>query len=124
MAPRRVAERLDVIEDGKLNATAAFWSRLIQSGIGLQGAPERFHRRVVVVIAGPAHAPFNAGCEERLDVVAVDILAAAIRVMEESCCRLPTLQGIDEGGQDETGMQGGRTCPADDFAAPQIEDGR
>ena len=124
VAPRRVVERLDVIEDGKLSVTAAVWNRLIQSGIGLQGAPERFHRRVVVAIAGPAHAPFDAGGEERLDVVAVDILAAAIRVMEESCGRLPTLQGIGEGGQDETVMQGGRTGPADDFAAPQIEDGR
>jgi len=124
VAPRRVVERLDVIEDGKLSVTATVRNRLIQSGVGLQSAPERFHRRVVVAITSAAHAPFNASDVERVNVVAVDILAAAIRVMEESCGGLPTLQGIGEGGQDETGMQGGRTGPADDFAAPQIEDGR
>ena len=52
VAPRRVVERLEVVEDGKLSVLAAGGSRLIQSGVGLQGAPERFHRGVVVAIAG------------------------------------------------------------------------
>ena len=112
VASRRVVECLDVIEDGKLSVTATVRNRLIQSGVGLQSAPERFHRRVVVAITSAAHAPFNASGVERINVVAVDILAAAIRVMEESCGGLPTLQGIGEGGQDETGMQGMSTVSA------------
>ena len=36
VAPLRVVEGLDVIEDGKLGVVAADWDRLIQSGIGLQ----------------------------------------------------------------------------------------
>ena len=44
--------------------------------------------------------------------------------MEESSGGLPTLQGVGEGRQDETGVEGGRTGPADDLAAPKIEDGR
>ncbi len=42
--------------------------------------------------------------------------------MEKSCGGLPPLQGVGE-GRHETGMEGGRTGPADDLAAQKIEDG-
>ena len=67
---------------------------------------------MVVTITNAAHAPFNASGEQRVDVVAVELLAAAIRVMKESCGGLPTLQGIGEGGQDDTSIQGKSTVSA------------
>ena len=77
VAPLRVLKGLDVIKDGKLGVVAADWNRLIQSGIGLQGAPERFHGGVVVAIASAAHTAFNTAEAARRDVVVGDILAAS-----------------------------------------------
>ena len=74
-------------------------NRLSQSGIGLQGTPKRFPGGIVVAITSAAHAAVDAGRAERRDVVAVDILAAAIRVMEASSGGLPTLEGVGEGRQ-------------------------
>jgi hypothetical protein len=42
--------------------------------------------------------------------------------MEKSYGGLPPLQGVGE-GRHEIGMEDGRTGPADDLAAPKIEDG-
>jgi hypothetical protein len=48
VAPRRVVERLDVIEDGKLSVMAAGGNRHIEPAVGLEGAPKGLHRRIIV----------------------------------------------------------------------------
>ncbi len=52
--PRRVVERLDIIEDGKLCVAAAGGNRFIEPRVGLEGAPKRFHRVVVAAFCWPA----------------------------------------------------------------------
>src|SRR5436190_13107325 len=56
VAPRRVVERLDIIEDGKFSLGMGVGLEMVQPGIAFEGAPERFHHRVVVAITWPAHA--------------------------------------------------------------------
>jgi hypothetical protein len=97
---------------------------LLKAGLGFERAEEGLGVSVVVAISGPAHTPLDAGCAQGLDIVIVHVLAAAIRVMQESCGWLPTFQSVAEGGQDETGMQGRAAGPADNAPAPEIEDGR
>ena len=122
VAPRRVVERLDVIEDGKLGVAAASGNRGVEPGVGLQGGPKRFHGGVVVAVPGPSHAAFEAGSLERGDVV-VDVLAATVRMVQEPFGRPAAFDGVAEGRQDQAGVDGGSARPADNLATPQIEDG-
>ena len=85
-----VVEGLDIVEDGKLRVAAARRDRFVETGIGLERAPERFHRGVVVAIAGPAHTAFDAGRGQGRDVMVIDVLAAAIGVMQQAAGRLTT----------------------------------
>ena len=124
MAPRRVVERLDIIEDGKLCESATGRNRLIELCVAFQAAPERFHRRVVETVSGAAHTAFDSSRGQGFDVIIVDVLAAAIGVMQEALGRSATFQGVVEGRQDQTGVKGRPAGPADDSTAPEIEDGR
>jgi hypothetical protein len=49
-----------------------------------------------------------------LDVICIDVLAAAVGVMQEPFGRLAAPQGVPEGGQGQAGVQGRRAGPADD----------
>jgi hypothetical protein len=48
VASRWVIEGLDVVEDKQFGVAAAGRERSVQSGFGFEGAPERFHVRIVV----------------------------------------------------------------------------
>ena len=124
MAPRWVIKCLDIVEDGKLGVTAAGWDRFLEAGLGLERAPKRLHGGVIVAIAGPAHAAFDAGLGQCLEVVFIDVLAPSVRVMEQPVGRLPTPECVLECGQDQAGVQGRAASPANDPAAPDIEDCR
>ena len=122
MAPPRVVERLDIIEDGKLGFAARRQHGLIEPGVRLERAPERFHRSVVVTVSGPTHAAHQAGGIEERHVICIDILAAPVGVMQEAFGRLAAPQGVPKRGQGQAGVQGRRTGPAYDAAAPSIQD--
>jgi hypothetical protein len=89
VAPRRVVERLDVIEDGKLSVMAAGGNRHIEPAVGLEGAPKGLHRRIIVTVSCAAHAALDAGGLQSLDVIFVDVLAAAVGVMQEPLGWIP-----------------------------------
>ena len=78
MAPRRVVERLDIVEDGKLSVAGAGRNRRVEPGVCLQGAPKRLHGGVVVAIAGPAHTAFDPGGGQNLEIIVVHVLAATV----------------------------------------------
>src|SRR5258706_6347754 len=84
VAPRRVVERLDIIEDGKFSLSSGRWFEYVQLGVALEGAPERFHDRIVVAVAGSAHAAIDSVGREQLHVLVIYILAAAVGVMQQS----------------------------------------
>src|SRR5205085_12308547 len=51
VAPRRVVERFDVIEDDEFGGTSADGHCGVKTGLGFQRAPKRLHGRIVVAIA-------------------------------------------------------------------------
>ena len=60
VAPRRIVEGLDIIEDDKFSVPASGWPRLVKPGFDFDRAPERFHGRVVAAVTGAAHTLYHA----------------------------------------------------------------
>jgi hypothetical protein len=58
---------------------------------------------------------------EQLHVVSIHILTAAVGMMEQALGWLPLADGLSHGGKRERGMQAWRRGPANDPAAPQVE---
>jgi hypothetical protein len=122
VAPHRVVECFNIVEDGKLSVPASDRHRFLDAGLGLERAPERFHGRIIVAISRPAHASLKASLGDGAKVAFVDILAASIGVMKQARRRPAPLQGLMQGSQDQGDVKRRGACPADHPPTPQIHD--
>jgi hypothetical protein len=82
VAPRRVIEGLDIIEDRKFSFSPRGRLGLYEAGFGFKRAPKRFHGGVIVAIAGAAHTTFTTSVGENVEVLRIDILTTAVGVMD------------------------------------------
>jgi hypothetical protein len=82
MAAAQVVPNLNVIEQ----TGTSFLTGDIASvhTLGFEGGEEAFHDRIVITVAGPAHADLNTMFSQQQLVIVAGILAAAIRMVQQS----------------------------------------
>ena len=123
MSPLPVVEQLDVFEQ----LVAGLSSGTPPAGIDqfdFEGGEKAFRHRVVPAIAFTAHAALDAVYRQQLLILVAGVLAAAIRVMQQTLRRLTVLQCHLKGGQRDPAFEPFAQRPADHAAREQIEDYR
>src|SRR5919108_3912450 len=83
VAPRRIIERFDIVEGGKFGFAACGRNDLLEAGLRLEGTEPRFREGVVVAVARAAHAALDVVLCQRREIILVNILAAAIGVVQQ-----------------------------------------
>jgi len=81
-----------------------------------EGAKETLHRGIVIAVACAAHAGLHPLIDQELLVGPSSILAAPIRMVEQSTERWPVLHRHVEGLLYQAALQRGGEGPADNFA--------
>ena len=89
MAPFAIVVDLNVFEEADPGRGQRFKDAVVGKQFGLEGAPEGFHRGVVVAVSGLPHAGHDSQRLESLLEVATGILASPIRMKEKPWCREP-----------------------------------
>jgi len=87
-----------------------------------EGAKETLHGSIVVTVARAAHADLDLLIAEKSLVWIASILAASIRMMQQSRDGCPVLDCHAESLLDQVAFQGGCKRPADNFAREEIQD--
>ena len=98
MSPLPVVEQFDVFEQ----LVAGLSSGTPPAGIDqfdFEGGEKAFRHRVVPAIAFTAHAALDAVYRQQLLILVAGVLAAAIRVMQQTLRRLTVLQCHLKGGE-------------------------
>ena len=90
----------------------------------LDGSESRFHKCVVVAIAGTAHALIHFCAVKQLAVLLAGILAATIGVVNQIRWRLPAGNGVMQSAHDQWLTHVTFQCPADDATRTQIHQHR
>ncbi len=91
---------------------------------GLERAEEALAWRVVETVPGAAHAGLGTDLGQALAVAVAGVLAAPIRVVDESGRWPASGDGHVEGVEGDAGGQTGAHRPADDPAGEEIEHDR
>jgi hypothetical protein len=123
VAPRRIVECLDIIEDDKFSVTACGWDRVVKLSFSFDRAPKRFHRGVVTAVTGAAHTLHHAVAAERGGVDFRRVLHAAVGVVQQAWRRSSVPHGPRQCAEHQFDVQGGRAIPADHPPAPSVQDG-
>jgi hypothetical protein len=88
-------------------------------------APERIVELVDMAAKGPVRSltGVEEGPPDELGVI-IDraILAAAIRMVDQPCCRTAHGQGFAQSGKSQVAMQPVAGCPANDPSCEQVDD--
>jgi hypothetical protein len=91
VASRSIVEGFEVIKCGQGAVTTGGRRHFFDSGLCFEAAPERFHGGIIETVSFGAHAPFEPGGVQGVDVV---LLATAIREI----CRIIPLKIISCSG--------------------------
>ena len=92
MEPLAVVNDSDLFKDGRLGFGAC-GELAAMPQLPLVAAPEAFPRRIVVGVAGAAHAGDAARLREALAIILAGVLSAAIEVMQEPAAEHPMIHG-------------------------------
>ena len=78
VAPRRVVEGLDIVENGKLGLVVIGRDGGRQICFGFQGTPERLHGCIVIAVAGAAHGLTQSPLGQPATYLGAGVLTAAV----------------------------------------------
>ncbi len=119
MDPRSLVPDLDPLEDRQprllVRAEATAVHQLL-----LQRRPEALHHRVVVAVAGPAHALRHAVILEEVAALPAGVLHAPVGVVHQPARRVPACDRHAQRVERHQGVQRVGHAPADDAAAPGV----
>lgn len=116
-----IIETHDVSKDVGLSILAGLVI-LEMDVFAFEGAKETLHRSIVIAVAGAAHADLHLLVNEKLFVNIACILAATVRMMQQSSERWPFVCGHAEGLLHQGTLQGCGKGPADNFAREEVQD--
>src|SRR5690606_27066068 len=122
VAPARVVEALDVVEDGGPGLGRIAEGMPIEQ-LALERGEEALGERVVVAVADRAHGGLDAGFAAACSEGDRGVLAALVGVMDDVSRPAP-LEGHVERLEDELGPEMRAHRPADDASAPNVEHNR
>src|SRR5262245_4776801 len=114
-----VVEGLDVVEHAGTGLVARGVALVIDE-LGLQRVEEALLRRVVVAVAGAAHAGDEAVGVEHGAELGGGVLHAAVRVMDQTDCRCTLADGHAQRVDDDLRMQRRGHRPADDPSREEV----
>lgn len=119
--PASVVEASDVVEHGPARFVAGPIHSLVPS-LAFQGTEEALHWRIVLPSADTAHADLDALGGQHGQSVAMDVMTALVRVVDEPWA-WPTLpDGHLQRSQGELRGDAPRHSPAGDPATEQVQD--
>src|SRR6185503_3016588 len=104
MAPEGIVEPIDVAANGQVGFVAGVEDSPPDE-LGFQGLEERLDHGVVVAIPLAGHRDQDAVLLELGLIIDRAILAAAIRMMDQPCCRTAHGQGFAQSGKSQLAMQ-------------------
>ena len=110
---------LEVLEGLALGVLAVLED--LDADLGLQGVEEALRHRVVVAVAGAAHAGHHPELLEAALVVTARVLAPAVAVVQQTGAWLPTIHRLLERSEGELRVQVWPERPADHESRVQIQ---
>src|SRR4051794_22687270 len=120
MAPEGIVEPVDIAANSLVGLLAG-----VEDGppdeLGFQGLEERLDHGVVVAIPLAGHRDQDAVLCELGLIIDRAILAAAIRMMHQPCCRTAHCEGFAQSGKSQLAMQPVACCPADHPSCEQVD---
>ena len=120
MHARRVVPALDISEHTMLGLIAG--CKVLPVGFfNFQRVPEAFHRRVIKAVACAAHRLAHAPLSQLAAYLGAGVLAATIRVEDQSLRGFAHPMGHLQGVQHELARHVAGNRPADDPAGEQIQ---
>jgi hypothetical protein len=124
MAPDGIVEPVDVAANSQVGFVAGVEDSPPDE-LGFQGLEECLDDGVVVAIPLAGHRDQDAVLVELGLIIDRAILAAAIGVMDQPCCRPAAgrrmVRGIAQSGRSQVAMQPVAGCPANDPACEQVD---
>src|SRR5580704_12350462 len=120
MSPLAVVEQFDVLEHLAAGLSSGTPLALIDQ-FHFERGEKAFCHRVVPAVAFTAHAALDAVYRQQLLIVVAGVLAAAIRVMQQTQRRLTVLQCHLKGVQRDAAFEPFAQRPADHAAREQIK---
>ena len=120
MPPTRIVETVDVVGERGVGGLVSEIIVLIDP-FGLQGREEALGDRVVVAVAGSAHARDHAPFGERGAVVVAGVRATAVRVVDEPGRRPTALQRVVECSEGQRSIIRVAGRPTDDASGEKVE---
>src|SRR5215469_18824860 len=123
MSPLAAVEQFDIFEHLVAGVSSSTPPALIDQ-FDFERGEKTFRHRVVPAIAFTAHAALYAVYRQQLLICVAGVLAAAIRVMQQTLRRMAVLQGHLQGVQHDATFEPFADRPADHAAREQIDDYR
>src|SRR6516165_9095081 len=123
MSPLAVVEQFDIFEQLVAGLSSGTPPALTDQ-FNFERGKKTFRHRVVPAVAFTAHATLDAVNRQQLLILVAGVLAAAIRVMQQTLRRLAVLQGHLQGVQRDAAFEPFTQRPADHATREQIEDDR
>ena len=123
MAPHRVIEELDVIEDIRSGFVACRIHFPLDS-LGLQLCKEAFGYSVIMTVASTTHAGFQIVILQELAPVRAGVLDALIRVNQHPALGFTSPHRHQQCIQNQIGSGVGLHAPANDLSREEIQDNR
>jgi hypothetical protein len=96
----------------------------VRNPFGFQTVKETLHHGIIPTIALSAHTADHAIGIQKFLVIMTSILAAAIRMMNQSLCRLSPPVGHQKGFYDKRCLQTAAHGPPNNFSRIQVDDHR
>src|SRR5215469_5687355 len=123
MSPLAVVEEFDIFEHLVAGVSSSTPPGLINQ-FDFERGEKTFRHRVIPAITFTAHAALYAVYRQQLLILAAGVLAAAIRVMQQTLRRMAVLQCHLQGVQRDAAIEPFAERPADHAAREQIDDYR
>ena len=121
MQPLAIVPAFDVLEDDR--ASFSFGLELDRCAFCFQGGKEAFCNCVVIAVSVAAHADLASKVGQLLALPFTGVLAAPVRVMQQTCFGLAVEQRHLPGAFHQTRLQRLSHRPAHHAARVQIQDG-
>lgn len=117
-----VVPDLDIVEHGGSCLDAG--GETVGHTLGFEGGEKAFGHGVVVRLSSSAHADLDMVLSEQFLVVAAGVLAAPVRMVQQTCGRTTASQCHPQSVLDQRGLWAVAHRPTDDLTGKDIQYGR